>query len=76
VGMTINAGEVYAHLVRDVREGTYSPIALHARPFLAVTSSPPRRGAGSHARLPAIAYAERTLAPWRRSMELWYRTVH
>jgi hypothetical protein len=31
--MTINGGEVYAHLVRDVREGTYSPIALHARPF-------------------------------------------
>src|SRR5579864_8056395 len=44
--------------------------------LMAVTRSPPGSGAGSHVRLPAIAVAERMLAPWRHSMERWYRTVH
>jgi hypothetical protein len=30
----------------------------------------------AHARLLAIARAERTLVPSRRLLELWYRTVH
>jgi hypothetical protein len=76
MGTTINVGEVYAHLVRDVREGTYSPIALHARHFLAVTRSLPGSCAGSRARLPAIDCAERTLVPSSRLQVLWSRTVH
>lgn len=69
-------GKDKGHLVRDVREGACSPIALHACHFLVVMRSPPGSCAGSHARLLAIPCGERALVPSSRLLELWYRTVH